>query len=241
MRPVDSLAALARRLALRLYPPTCLLCGADGEGDLDLCEACRADLPWLAGACRRCALPLPVAPTAALTCGRCQRRPPPFDAALAALHYSTPVPALMRRYKRGDLQAGELLSRLLAAQVARTADRRTLPLPQALVPVPLHPARRRARGFDQAERIAAVLARELGLTGLEGALVRLRATAPQRGMDAADRRRNLRHAFSAPGRLPGHIALIDDVHTTGATFTAAAVAARAAGATRIEVWSLARA
>lgn len=239
MRPVDSLAALARRLALRLYPPTCLLCGAGGEGDLDLCVACRTDLPWLAGACERCALPLPIAPAAALTCGRCQRRPPPFDSALAALHYTTPVPALMRRYKRGDLQAGDLLSRLLAAHLRRMAD--GCPLPQALVPVPLHPARRHARGFDQAERIAVVLARELGLTRLEGALVRLRATAPQRGMDAAERQRNLRHAFGANGRLPAHIALIDDVHTTGATFTAAAIAARAAGAGRIEVWSVARA
>lgn len=239
MRPVDSLVTLARRLALRLYPPTCLLCGAGGESDLDLCAACRADLPWLMGACGRCALPLPVAPSAALTCGRCQRRPPPFDAAVAALHYTTPVPALMRRYKRGDLQAGDLLSRLLAARLMGLAERR--PLPQALVPVPLHPGRRRARGFDQAERIAGVLARQLGLARLEGRLVRLRATAPQRGMDAAERRRNLRHAFGAEGRLPAHIALIDDVHTTGATFTAAALAARAAGAARIEVWSVARA
>src|SRR3546814_7526919 len=114
--------------------------------------------------------------------------------------------------------------------------------PQALLAVPLHRARLRTRGYDQALELARPLARALVIPLLPGALVRSRATSPQSELDAARRRRNLRGAFSvAPDtRLPAHVALVDDVMTTGATLHAAAIALRRAGVMRVDAWVCAR-
>jgi len=221
------------RLSLALLPARCLACGEPGAGGRDLCAACRAALPANAPACLRCALPLP----APGCCGRCQRRPPPLDAAHAAFAYAPPLDRLLPRYKfHRDLAAGRLLAQLMAEAFAGCER------PLALVPVPLHPARLRARGYDQALELARPLARALGLPLHEGLLRRVRPTAAQSVLDAAARRRNLRDAFAVHGRppLPAHVALVDDVMTTGATLHAAARALRRAGVARVDAWVCAR-
>jgi ComF family protein len=160
-----------------------------------------------------------------------------FDAALAAWRYEEPIASLITRFKYGgDLAAGRVLA-LGLAERAEPVER-----PQALVPVPLHWRRLRERGFDQALEIARVLSRSLERPVLE-LIERRRATAAQAALSAAERRRNLRAAF-APIRgavVPVHVALIDDVMTTGSTLDAAARVLRAAGAQRIDAWVLARA
>lgn len=105
--------------------------------------------------------------------------------------------------------------------------------------MPLHRARLRRRGYDQALELARPLARGLGLPLCDG-LHRVRATAPQSELDARARRRNLRHAFAVQAPLPPHVALVDDVMTTGATLHAAAQALRRAGVGRIDAWVVAR-
>jgi ComF family protein len=112
----------------------------------------------------------------------------------------------------------------------------------AVVPVPLHRARLRQRGYDQALELARPLARALGLPLLDHALTRTRATAPQSQLDAAQRRLNLQRAFEVRGNvmLPAHVVLVDDVMTTGATLHAAAVALKRAGAQRVDAWVCAR-
>lgn len=170
-------------------------------------------------------------------CGDCQRRPPPLHAAQAALRYAAPVDRLLPRFKfHRDLAAGRLLAELMAARFA------TLPRPDALLPVPLHHGRLRRRGYDQALELARPLARALDLPLLPGALRRVRATRPQSELDAAARARNLRGAFAvdAHAALPGHVVLVDDVMTTGATLYAAARALRRAGVARVEAWVCAR-
>lgn len=213
----------------------CVLCGEPGmDPARDLCAACHAALPWQHAACARCALPLPAE---ALRCGSCLKRAPMFDAALAAWRYEEPIASLITRFKYGgDLAAGRVLA-LGLAERAEPVER-----PQALVPVPLHWRRLRERGFDQALEIARVLSRSLERPVLE-LIERRRATAAQAALSAAERRRNLRAAF-APIRgavVPVHVALIDDVMTTGSTLDAAARVLRAAGAQRIDAWVLARA
>ena len=221
-----------------LWPARCLVCDAPGADGLDLCEACSAALPWNRCACARCAMPLPAGawdPTSA--CGPCLRHPPPLAAVHAACVYAAPIDRLLPRFKfHNDLAAGRLLAQLMAEAFA------ALPRPAALLPIPLHRARLRRRGYDQALELARPLARALDLPLLESTLVRARATPPQSRLDARQRRRNLRGAFAVRTGtpLPAHVVLVDDVMTTGATLHAAAAALRRAGVARVDAWVCAR-
>ena len=224
---------LLGRLGRLLLAPRCLLCGEVAGGERDLCGACAAELPWSGHACARCALPLHEPGT----CGPCLRRPPPLAATHAAFVYGFPLDRLLPRFKfHDDLAAGRLLSQLMADAL------RGLPPPDALVPVPLHRARLRSRGYDQALELAKPLARTLRIPLLADALVRRRETRPQSELDAVARQRNLRGAFEVRGNqaLPGHVVLVDDVMTTGATLHAAATMLRRAGVQRVDAWVCAR-
>ncbi len=105
--------------------------------------------------------------------------------------------------------------------------------PDAVVPVPLHPRRRRERGFDQAAILAQAICRDLDLPRARPLLERTRDTARQTGLSRPERRRNLRAAFAARGPAPGRVWLVDDVATTGATLSEAARALRRAGCRQI--------
>lgn len=226
-----------------LLPPRCLVCASPGERvrghgrneDRDLCAACHLDLPWNHSACARCGLPLP---RAAPRCGRCQGGRPVQAATQAVFRYEPPLDRLLPRLKfHGDLAAGRLLVQLLAQRLAGA------PRPDALVPIPLHRRRLRQRGYDQALELARPLACRLGVPLLAGRLVRQRATAAQSELDANARKGNVRGAFAlVPGApLPVHVALFDDVMTTGATLAEAARVLRRAGVARVDLWVAARA
>lgn len=222
--------------ALRaLLPPRCLLCGARGESGLDLCAACMAELPRNERCCARCALPLE---TPAPLCGRCVRRAPPWDSAWAPFRYAYPLDRLEARFKFGaDLAAGRLLASLWIALHA-PGER-----PQAIVPVPLHRSRLRSRGYNQALEIATPLAKALRIPLLRDALRRTRATDAQTELSAVQRRRNVRGAFEVrfDDEIPQHIAVLDDVFTTGATLAECTRVLKRAGVQRVDVWALARA
>ncbi len=219
-----------------LYPPTCLLCGDPGADGRDLCGDCALDLPYNRCCCPRCGLPL--AATSAAECGDCQRKPPQFDASVAAFRYEEPIRHLIQGLKfHARYPAGRVLGSLLADQLAQRDER-----PQCLIPVPLHPARYRSRGFNQAIEIAREVSARLGVPMDLGGCVRVRATLPQTELSAAERSRNLRNAFKVLGDYRGlHVALLDDVMTTGATMNELARALRKAGVRRIEAWACARA
>jgi ComF family protein len=222
------------RLLRALWPPRCLACGERGHDGRDLCLACTTALPWNRVACPTCALPLPVPAPA---CGACLQRPPPLDAVHAAFVYAPPLDRLLPRFKfHGDLAAGRLLAQLMDDGFAG------LDRPDALVPVPLHRRRLRARGYDQALELARPMARTPGLPLLASALHRVRPTAAQSELSALARRRNVRDAFVVAGaaKLPAHVVLVDDVMTTGATLHAAAKALRRAGVQRVDAWVCAR-
>jgi ComF family protein len=223
-----------RALERFLFPWCCLLCGGAAAGR-DLCAGCAADLPGNAPACPVCALP----GTAGLACGTCLRRPPPWDAAACLLRYRSPADALLKACKFGGrLAIARVLGELLAE---RLADAR-VPRPGLVVPVPLHPHRERERGFNQARELARPIGRALGIAVDAELCARVRATPPQTGLDARARRRNLRGAFALYGPLRcTHVAIVDDVVTTGATAGALADALRRAGAERVELWAAARA
>jgi ComF family protein len=229
---------LTRWLDALLFPPRCRLCGAASSADAALCRACLDDLPWLENCCSRCARPLPTGIDSPL-CGACQKRPPAFDAATALLHYQSPVDYLIQRLKfSGELAIAPLLSRLLAKKIAARATA----LPDLLIPVPLHRARLHERGFNQATELARNLGRRLVVPFKQHLCQRNRYTRPQSLTPPGLRRRNLRGAFSVTGDLPvdAHVAIIDDVMTTGHTAEELARELRRAGAGRVEVWIVAR-
>ena len=162
-----------------------------------------------------------------------------FDRGVAAFHYAPPIDWLITRLKfQGRLNHARLLGDLLAAHIAeQSADP-----PDALIPVPLHPAGYRRRGFNQAERIATRLAPALGAPIRSGVLQRARDTQRQSRLPANQRAANVRQAFEATRRLDdAHIAIVDDVVTTGHTAAAVAQTLRAAGAARVDLYCVARA
>jgi ComF family protein len=135
------------------------------------------------------------------------------------------------------VNAARLLGQLLAESVRHAGE----PLPEVLVPVPLHRARLAERGYNQALEIARVLGQVLALPVDHGCCERILATLPQAGLDEGSRRRNIRGAFSARSHLGWrHLAILDDVVTTGSTVEELARVLYRAGAERIAVWAVAR-
>lgn len=218
-----------------VLPSRCLLCGARGQGGVSLCRACEDEMPRNLACCARCALPLALP---ASLCGRCIRRPPPWDVAWAPFRYEWPLRQLETRFKfGGDLAAGRTLASLWCGSP------RPVELPEAIVPMPLHRSRLRRRGYNQALELARPLAKALGVPLLHDTLQRTRATDAQSELTAVQRRRNVRGAFAArfDGEMPAHVAVLDDVCTTGATLAECARVLRRAGVGRVDVWALARA
>jgi len=210
-----------RRHAALLVPPCCALCGASGQW---------LDEPWGLDLCAYCEA----------ACPRWQVEALPFDAAFCLFRYEHPVDRMITRLKfHGELVFARVLGTLLA-RAHRATDRT---LPEYIVPMPLHCTRYRERGFCQTTEIARHVSRRLRMRVRPDLLHRVRATAAQSGLTAAQRSANLRGAFAAPSLrgLPRHIALLDDVLTTGHTALAAVAALRGAGIERIELWCCARA
>ena len=211
---------------------SCLLCGAR-SGVQSVCRACHAELPWQRQPqCPQCALPTP----GGEVCGACLKHPPAFDRTHAALTYTFPLDRLIPRLKyHGQLSIVPVLANCLSEAV--TAQ----PRPDWLIPMPLHPARIRERGFNHATEIARDLARQLGLRLDATSCQRIRDTPPQRGLKHDARRRNVRGAFTCSQNLEDqHIALIDDVMTTGTSLDELAATLKRAGAREVSCWVVAR-
>ena len=172
-------------------------------------------------------------------CGACLTRPPRFARTLAACSYAYPLDRLVQALKYGrQLALAQPLGDALAAAVLRAPGPQHRP--QALAAVPLAAARQRERGFNQAIEIARVVARRVGLPLVHG-LVRTAHGPAQATLPWARRRRSVRGAFACERSFPGlHVALVDDVMTTGATLEAAADALLRAGAARVDAWVVAR-
>lgn len=216
-----------------LYPPHCQLC--DAPVNSGLCDGCRDELPSNRYGCHRCGLPLPTAGQP--LCGRCLRRPPAVDLSLIPFLYAPPIDRLIGAFKfSGQLTKGRLLSQLLTAHLERQPA-----LPQLLIPVPLHPSRLRQRGFNQALELAKPLGRHFAIPLDRHSCQRIRPTPPQHQLKQRQRRRNIRAAFHIVRPIAAdHVALVDDVVTTGSTVNELARCLKRAGVARVDVWALAR-
>lgn len=217
-----------------VYPATCLLCGAQGAEGRDLCAACADELPWHGPACTRCATPL----AAGDICGACLKKAPPFACTLATFSYREPLAGLLHRLKyRGRLEAARLLGELMAEDLARRVER----VPQCIVPVPLHSERLRERGYNQALELARPLARHFRVPVDYCHCHRDKATQAQTDLSPGERMRNVRGAFVVERPYCArHVAIVDDVMTTGSTVGEFARSLHASGVEQIDVWVCAR-
>lgn len=221
-----------------IYPPTCLLCGGPGEQGRDLCAGCLRELPRNLSCCNLCALPLPRESGASTTCGSCLRHHPGFDLCHAPFLYLPPFGRLI-----GDLKfnSGLIQARLLARLLGDFLETALEDPPELLIPVPLHPSRLRGRGYNQSLELARPLSRRFGIPLNYNLCSRIRATPHQLSLKKKDRVRNVRGGFRVSGQLDTpHVALIDDVVTTGATASELTRLLKKNGAERVDVWAVAR-
>ena len=214
------LGALERASAM-LFPDRCGACWKECEGPF--CETCAESLVPTPAGCPVCGEPADEALLPALRprrCARCRERAPPFAKARAPYLHGGPLAEAIWRLKYDGCEAPR--SRLVA-------------------PIPLHVSRLRERGYDQAALLARAAAQRFGLPYAD-LLLRARPTKAQVGLDRTRRETNVRGAFRARRPVPGaRVCLVDDVLTTGATAAEAARALLAAGASSVEVRTLARA
>jgi len=220
-----------------LLPPRCVLCGLP-SGVVCICAACKLDLPWNGAHCHQCGLPLDASRDK--TCGRCIQQPPPFTRTVCPLQYQFPADRLVQSFKfKRQLAAG----RVLAYLVGEWAVKQEVDLPDMLVPVPLHNLRMIKRGFNQAYELGSYISRMLDIQIFASALRRHRNTGAQSGLSRKQRRKNVRGAFYWHGlqKPARHVALVDDVMTTGTTVTECTRVLKKAGAKRVDVWVAARA
>lgn len=205
---------------------------------MDLCQACFEDLTRNHSCCYRCGEHFETAIAAPQLCGRCLKKTPSFDETHAPFLYDDTMRFLItelkfnRRYKHA-----RLLGNLLANHLAQTAE-----LPECIIPIPLHRNRYYQRGFNQSIEIARHLSRQLAIPLDLTSCIRSKDTVHQTGQPAKQRRKNIRNAFTVIKPIKyQHVAIVDDVMTTGATVAALAQALKRHGVGRIDVWVCARA
>lgn len=224
-----------------ILPPRCAACGVRILDHGHLCGACWQELaPIVPPVCDGCGMPFDTAIEEDVLCGACLKDRPIFDWARAAVNYEGQGRDLVLKLKHGA--AGAVIP-VMASMMANAlpADKKI----QMIIPVPLHRRRLLARRFNQAQLLAAAIASRTGVASDPFMLRRTRATPSQGVQTRKGRWRNVKGAFEVPpgasDQLTGKsVLLVDDVHTTGATASACAVALKAAGALEVGLLAFAR-
>jgi competence protein ComFC len=238
-------SSLAKLVELLVYPSFCHLCAEplDEPGEKIVCRTCLAGLiPRSGPSCPLCGRFHEGAGEDHL-CSRCLERTPPFSAHRSCGAYDGALRDIILLFKYRKFAP---LSRPLAgyAETCLASDPRLWEGADFFVPVPLHPARRRERGFNQSRLLARDLARLRGLMVLEGCLVKARNVPPQAALRAADREKNVKNAYAVRRRrkVQGKtLILVDDVYTTGATLRECGRVLLEAGARDVRAITLAQA
>jgi len=232
-----------RALSSLFYPPLCVVCSSNVDGREYLCESCRSRAPRITSPfCAKCSEPFSGAITQTFSCANCEHRILHFDSAVAAYRSRGLVRKLVHEFKYGH-------QRHLRHPLAEWL-RETMSDPRLrgrhfdlIVPVPLHPARERERGFNQAALLAELLAHQVAVP-LRAVLERIRYTTTQTAYDRTERMENLHDAFRLRKNMNVrqlHVLLIDDVLTTGSTLSECARILKEGGAISVHATTAARA
>ncbi|WP_424946979.1 ComF family protein [Candidatus Spongiihabitans sp.] len=220
-----------------LLPEKCALCRC--ISDLGFCINCQQLLPWTECACEICSVHL----SEPGVCGHCQDRRPVYQDSMIPFRYQSPISDQIQALKySGQLSHAVAMGKMLSLWAMKNPAQ----WPDTIVPMPLHRNRIIQRGFNQATEIARVLNKQLGIPIDQTLLKRVKNTVTQTGLHEKMRRQNVRKAFvgkACAGKNPTshrHVALLDDVVTSGNTVNAAAKALIGAGVERVSVWAIAK-
>ena len=246
----------------RLFPARCIVCqraveqeklshGKAGHGIVghekavprssDICAACLDDMPRNDHYCPRCAVPLASDYSNEVLCGRCIRQPPAFDYSYSLFRYEGTIVSLIHQLKFSQkIGHAHSLGTLLAEGSNEYVKKNGMP--DALLPVPLHRRRLRQRGFNQSSELVRSLASLWSRPIMFDEVERGRKTESQTGLNARQREKNIRGAFTMVSEIAHeHVLIIDDVVTTGSTVNELANLLKKAGVKRVGVLSVARA
>ena len=245
--PVSRIRVISDGFLNLFYPESCFICSSPvaRRQDCGLCDECWRKVLSLrieGACCPSCSAPLPnFAEGSESLCLDCVRQPPPYSGARSFGYYSTELRQAIHELKfQGRRTLVQLLAPLLADVFFESWQREDFDF---LTDVPLHPSRRRERGFNQAELLCRALAQIIGLPKFES-MRRTASTRSQVGLSDAQRLENVRNVFNCAhiDRVAGkRILLVDDVMTTGATVASAAQTLIDAGAKKISILTVARA
>ncbi len=214
-----------------LFKQNCTLCDAQTKSDLSMCGACIQELP---------SAPHPCCPQCGLStqgdiCGKCLKQSPHFDATRALFTYGYPVDALLQHYKYNNaLYLSQTFAQLLSAKMQdKDID--------LIIAMPLHPSRIKERGFNQSLELAKIVAKQHRIALDSTTCNRIKNTPPQASLPLKNRLKNMQGAFECKQSFAGkHIALIDDVMTTGSSLNELAKTIKNAGARKVSCYVLAR-
>ncbi|HDL7707580.1 TPA: DNA utilization protein GntX [Yersinia enterocolitica] len=204
-----------------------------------ICGYCRRHFPPLPPCCPYCGLPCS---NTVLPCGRCLKQPPHWMSMTAVSDYAPPLDGLIKKLKfNGTTSLAPVLARLLLLRWLDAKRRGKVIKPDRIISVPLHRWRCWRRGYNQTDLLARPLAHWIGCHYSNNTLRRIRATPPQQQLKAAARRKNMQGIFRCMESVRGqHIALLDDVVTTGSTVNEIAKLLWAEGIASLQVWCICR-
>ena len=226
------------QLSFRAFAGRCVLCQASSALKFDLCAACFTLLRRQEHQCSHCGLNISAFSG---VCGQCLQHPPAFDRVISGCDYHWLSAPLVKRFKQHrDLTALRVLNQLLYEEIQRAY--RHCQQPRLIIPMPLHWRRLWWRGFNQSQWIADSLAGQLSLRVDSQSVKRRRATSVQHHLNRRQRLKNLQGAFELSNNLSEHrhIAIVDDVITTGSTCHALASLLKHHGISQVDCWSLTR-
>ena len=237
----------AQRLLSNLFPSRCILCNQTVSRPavndaVELCADCYNAQPFNITCCSHCALPLAEGTSDKVLCGRCIQKLPDYDYAHSLFRYEDDIIGLVHQLKFSEKityarSIGEMFLSAVNSEVTFNGES-----PDCLLPVPLHSSRLRKRGFNQSIEIARVLSKKKDIPIEHKAVVRMRSTPPQTGLNAKQRSKNVKGAFTLVNKIQGkHVLIIDDVVTTGSTVNELAKLLKRSGVERVGVLSIARA
>ena len=229
---MKSLKAILDGVMDGILPRRCVLC--QRQSDWGICDLCHRLLPWIECACEVCGSPM----RQSGICGACVANSRVYHHSIIPFHYRPPVSDLVQGLKyAGHLEYAPALAQMLTISVLRSG----VPTPQIILPMPLHNRRMAVRGFNQCTQIAKTVGQTLQVPLDTRSFQRCKNTPAQTDMDEKQRRKNMVGAFRFFGD-PGysHVALLDDVVTSGSTIGAACRTLKSAGISRIQIWAIAK-
>jgi len=219
------------------FTKQCILCDGLLVKESMLCQACCSDLARSAQACIRCGLTLNTEDHEVI-CGQCLKHPPSYDQVFASFIWQAPLSHLVSEFKfNARFDYGKLLSSLLIEDLTK----RVITYPEVIIPVPLHVSRLKERGFNQSIILANMLAKRFDLPMDLSACRRIKNSPRQSSLLEKQRRKNVQDAFIVKEALSyQHVAIVDDVMTTGNTVNEMSRMLKLHGVEQVDVWVVAK-